>query len=114
MKVITEKDALLARNALLKKGNKLGACAIYMLISDHAKEIDTLTVTKLRPMAEAREQGLKRVLACFFGCSNHFNIIEQNGDKYWSDGEDDYHSDNEFIGWLPIPIYKPELTGDGE
>lgn len=71
------------------------------------EEIDTLTVSKLRPMCEAREQNIKRVLVCYFGFSNVFHIVEQNGDKYWTDGEDDYHSDNEFIGWLPLPIYKP-------
>lgn len=96
MKIITEEDAILARNALLKKGNNLGACAIDMLISDHAKEIDTLTVSKLRPMVDApiREVVLLKSKSKKI---NHLvqQVVTENTRYLW-------------VGWLPMPIYKPE------
>ena len=109
MKAITQERLLTYWMDLFAGKDRLAELELLRTLIKECEEIDTLTVSKLRPMCEAREHGIKRVLACYFGFSNVFHIVEQNGDKYWTDGEDDYHSDNEFIGWLPLPIYKPEL-----
>lgn len=87
------------------------ACLESLLSDGFMEEIDTLTVSKLRPMCEARDEEDafdKSILVSYVGCPGVFHVVEQNGSNYWSDGEDDYHSDSEFIGWIPMPIYKPE------
>ena len=111
MKVITEKDAILARNALLKKGNNLGACAIDMLISDHLQEIDTLTVSKLRPMCDAPKDG-----SVFLSKHDYDEGLEEtwlNG-EYFDTSQYCGLTAEDFDGWIPKPTYKPELTGEVE
>ena len=105
MKAIIEEDAMLARNALLKKGNNLGACAIDMLISDHAKEIDTLTVSKLRPMCDAPIDD--ETILCVGDRYNIFFKVYFDG-EYYKDDHNDIYDKKYFIGWIPMPIYKPE------
>jgi len=54
MKVITEEDLIARRNKLLKQGKNIAACMVDELIHE-CKEIDTLTVSRLRPHDEAME-----------------------------------------------------------
>lgn len=111
MKVITEEDAILARNALLKKGNKLGACAIDMLISDHAKEIDTLTVSKLRPMVDAPKDGEYFMAYCHPTSQKIGMFFPYRYDEdieTYVDEDDDEMCIDVVLGWIPMPIYKPE------
>lgn len=110
MKVITEerlKEILSSRvypewviEGLIR--NELQECG-----SIH-EENGQIIVDELRPMSDARNLGVKRCLAVFVGYPDCFHIVEQYADTYWSDGEDDWHRDDEFIGWVPCPIYRPK------
>lgn len=75
------------------------------------EENGQIIVDELRPMSEARQLGIDRCLAVFVDYPQYFHIVEQNDDKYWSDGEDDWLTDDEFVGFMPMPIYQPK---DGE
>ena len=76
------------------------------------EENGQIIVDELRPMSEARELGIGRCLAVFIDYPQHFHIVEKCCvDRYWSDGEDDCHTDDEFVGFMPMPIYQPK---DGE
>ncbi len=66
-------------------------------------ELDELTVTKLRPMSEAKHDSTR-----ILGFINNEFVKISSYDKYWSDGDDDYISDDEIEGWIPMPQYKPE------
>ena len=72
------------------------------------EENGQIIVDELRPMSQARELGIDRCLAVFVDYPQHFHIVEQYTDKYWSDGEDYWHADDEFIGFMPMPIYRPK------
>lgn len=105
MKVITEERLKEIYEDIANSGVRV---VLYMLMQE-CKE--TLTVSNLRPMREARDEEDaydKRILVSYVDYPGVFHVVEQNGSNYWSDGEDDYHSDSEFIGWIPLPIYKPE------
>lgn len=112
MKVITEESLIIARNALLKKGNNLGACAIDMLISDHLKEIDILTVSKLRPMGEHPEIPANKM--CCYLLLYSVNMSVPRICRFDLHNGFDADARKSGIGWLYLPTYKPESTGDGE
>ena len=79
-------------------------------IINDIKETDTLTVSKLRPMCEAPINSEKFI--ALIKSNRNFIIISSfgNSGKYWTDGCcNDLMINDEFIGWLPLPIYKPEL-----
>lgn len=65
---------------------------------------DTLTVSKLRPMSELPKNA-NSVMAAY---------EDERGDIYFDITssqciEDEYSfSSEEYIGWIPLPIYKPE------
>lgn len=65
---------------------------------------DTLTVSKLRPMSELSKNA-NSVMAAY---------EDERGDIYFDITssqciEDEYSfSSEEYIGWIPLPIYKPE------
>ena len=59
-------------------------------------------------MSEARSLGITRCLVAFVGYPDCLHIVDRYADKYWSDGEDDWHSDDEFMGWIPMPEYRPD------
>lgn len=76
-------------------------------LSSKLKEIDTLTVSRLRPMVDAPRDGTDVQLAnksgrfiygCNYGLGNSKWVIPGIGS----------YDDNDFLGWLPMPIYKPE------
>jgi len=111
MKVITEKELIEHRNNLLRQDKNIAACLVNDLIGEF-KEIDTLTVSKLRPMCDEPEipsgKFSVHVLVYFMDMSTPSikRVDLHNG----------FDSDamRNGIGWIPIPTYKPELTGDGE
>lgn len=77
------------------------------LATEECKEIDTLTVSKLRPMSEAIEHDADRVLAWRVGRLEKPVIIERYAGEYWLEGQDFHIPRNELIGWIPLPIYEP-------
>ncbi len=68
--------------------------------------VDTLTVSKLRPMSDANEYKNDSVLICLKGDSNlheaHFNVL---GRVFVCE---QFHSFDECDGFIPMPVYKPE------
>ena len=106
MKVITEEEAKYFRDHLVKQDRNIGACAIDELITEHLEEIDTLTVSKLRPMADAPNDG------SIFLAKHEFN---DELEETWSTGGGEFSTSqftdlpiDTFDGWIPKPIYKPE------
>ena len=68
------------------------------------QEIDTLTVSKLRPMCDAKIGN--QILLCVddYGIVSGYKSSNE-GDAF---GNGCYFRPDELIGWLPLPIYKPE------
>ncbi len=70
-----------------------------------------IVVTELLPMSEAPRVCGGRVIAVPIE-NNEISIIESDGGKYWSLPRctyiEDYITDDNFVGWLPMPKYKPE------
>jgi len=107
MKVITEERLI---TLLDSEKSYLFNMSVRMLLINSLQEIDTLTVSKLRPMCDAPKDG---------------TLIEvwhkkspDPREAYFSFGffivDDDDVAENELAGWVPKIIYKPKLTGDGE
>ena len=74
------------------------------------KEIDTLIVSKLRPMCDAPKEGyflvettsVNGLVSCRSIGGGYFTIPEYCCDFFR----------HELKGWIPKPIYKPALTGE--
>lgn len=114
MKVITEEDVNFICNVIDGVEDRLDDLDkrnIITLLRGHLQEIDTLTVSKLRPMCDAPEDG-----SVFLSKHDYDEGLEET----WADGE--YFDTSQycgltaenFDGWIPKPTYKPELTGNGE
>jgi len=105
MKVITEEDLIARRNKLLKQGKNIAACMVDELIHE-CKEIDTLTVSRLRPMVDLYEHSItsnQKLLAYRYG--DETPVVLYSISKSQLNNLYEY---DEFIGWIPMPIYKPE------
>ena len=105
MKVITEERLILLRNNLAETGKNKEACLIDYLITDVLKEIDILTVSKLRPIVDAPIDD--ETILCVGERYNTFLKVYFDG-VYYKDDHDDLYDKGYFIGWIPMPIYKPE------
>jgi len=117
MKVITE-ERLIAKQELLEDKNNRPCEYLdgkqYMIdeLIESCEEIDTLTVSKLRPMGEVIgytggdilvytayqdnpgfESYIFDVLVCEY--------IGYDGNELMTDGQ-------QYLGWIPMPTYKPE------
>jgi len=75
-------------------------------LSAKLEEIDTLTVSKLRPMVDAPNDG------SIFLAKHEFN---DELEETWSTGGGEFSTSqfcdlliDTFEGWIPKPIYKPE------
>jgi hypothetical protein len=77
---------------------------IQSLIDDYLIEIDTLTVSKLRPMSEAPRDG-SAFLVCFNGSATLNEGYFDSIGNIWV-GEL-YDKPENFDGWIAMPIYKP-------
>jgi len=111
MKVITE-ERLIEFIHNVGEDSQVNCSYLLKLL----EEIDTLTVSKLRPMVDAND--FAGDIQVFYSADyreseiyyynkasqRHFDIDSQP--LFW---DDDYT-----IGFVPAIIYKPELTGDGE
>ncbi len=112
MKIITEERLKEISNNLLKAIMTEEHEIVEILLHDHMQELDTLIVSKLRPMCDAlvcndpmaayhiKE---KRMLQIEFDC------LTGKWDTLIGQCED-----SEFSGFELMPTYKPELAGDGE
>ena len=112
MKVITE-EYLIDRLKESVELCRFGEANVIQSIIDDFEEIDTLTVSKLRPMCDAPKDGSDVQLAnksgrFIYGCNDGL------GNSKWVIPGIGSYDDSDFLGWLPMPIYKPELTGEVE
>lgn len=109
MKVITEKDARFACNVINEIDgiiSKVVKKHLIDLIEGNIKEIDTLTVSKLRPMYDAPKTGGD--ILCVMHGSQEMYVAFYNKDKWEIPGAEIFLEDDSIVGWLPMPIYKPE------
>lgn len=103
MKVITEE-----RLMYLIENDGDGSKVYCTVSTADLEELDTLTVTKLRPMSEAQRKPPQFILAC-----NHHNelfkvqYVVQYGRWFLEDGHTSF-KDDALIGWIPMPTYNPE------
>jgi len=106
MKAITEKRLIQIKQEWFEKYWLKESMAIDHLINTELQEIDTLTVSKLRPMCDAPKNGKFLVVLntedAFHECS------------FLSDGRVKIGTVairiKYCIGWIPCAIYKPELA----
>ena len=68
------------------------------------EEIDTLTVNKLRPMCDAPIDD--ETILCVGRKYNTFIKVYYDGVHYKDDHNELYNYED-FIGWIPYPVYKP-------
>lgn len=104
MKVITEEDfgGLLFEvhgNKLLIDRNELIA---------KFKELDQLTVSKLRPMSEAPKEGEVEILVKIIDIDSL--QIAYYFEGRWVEPGDKPYEEGSLQGWLPMPIYKREQS----
>lgn len=102
MRVLTE-EALLYRLNRAKDPAMIGFIAALI---HECQEIDTLTVSKLRPMCNVPKDG-QWFLGYYKGIyCEYFERL-----KYSAIGElrssDDEFEEEDILGWIPMPIYWP-------
>lgn len=107
MKVITEErlHELLTEAIFNGKDCEI----ISQLIDNELKEIDTLTVSKLRPMVDAVSDPNKRYKKFLFKRIDREGLDQGQFDTYgnvWINGNAYYPDQLE--GWAEFPIYNPE------
>ena len=108
MKVITEEEVNFICNVIDGVEDRLDDFDkrnIITLLRGHLEEIDTLTVTKLRPMVDAPVDD--ETILCVGDSYNTFLKVYFDG-EYYKDDHNDIYDKEYFIGWVPMPIYKPE------
>lgn len=92
MKVITEERL---RELLGKANNALLGCLLTELLEEECQELDTLTVTRLRPMSDIP---IGEIVLMKIKLMDSFYATVISEDDYL-DGCD---------GWIPMPRYEPE------
>lgn len=106
MKVITE-ERLIALKKEYKGG--LNRAILDWLINNECQEIDTLTVSKLRPMCNVPKDG-QWFLGYYKGIyCEYFERLKYSGISGELRSSDDEFEEEDIIGWIPMPIYKPEV-----
>ena len=104
MKAITEKELIEFFKSIYH--NKFNQDEIFVMLKTRMKEIDTLTVSKLRPMEDApRDRG--SILCVLNGSENLQEMYFAYG-LWWLSGVDMYFNEDHINGWVPKLIYKPE------
>lgn len=78
---------------------------LLVTLLSHVEEIDILTVSRLRPMCDAPIDD--QTILCVGKTYNTFLKVYFDGVHY-KDDHDDLYDKEYFIGWIPMPIYKPE------
>ena len=99
MKVITEEKLM---NYIKSSG--IVASVYASSLNNLLEEIDTLAVSKLRPMSEAPRDG-SSFLVCFNGSETLNEGYFDSIGNIWV-GEL-YDKPENFEGWVPMPEYKP-------
>lgn len=102
MKVITEERLRDLRANAWAKGHDNEYVIYDYLMEGFMKELDTLTVTKLRPMSEIHDGDILVKWIQENGLIGAFYVdgwVYVNGSNY---------KPEEFQGWIPIPKYEPE------
>jgi len=101
MKVITEERL----REIFEAESDRGIVSVKDLLNHELQEIDTLTVSQLRPMSDAPIDD--ETILCVGERYNTFLKVYFDG-VYYKDDHDDLYDKEYFIGWIPMPIYKPE------
>jgi hypothetical protein len=101
MKVITEERL----REIFEAESDRGIVSVKDLLNHELQEIDALTVSKLRPMCDASIDD--QTILCVGKTYNTFLKVYFDGVHY-KDDHDDLYDKEYFIGWIPMPIYKPE------
>jgi len=115
MKVITEKRLIEIKKELDDdRGGEFINCMQSTINSlfHELKEIDTLTVTKPRPMCDKPEVPSNKMSAYVLVYSVGMSVPRIS--RFDLHNGFDTEARRSGIGWLYLPTYKPELTGDGE
>lgn len=111
MKVITEEDVNFICNVIDGVDNSLDVIDknnIVHLLQSHLQKIDTLTVSKLRPMRDAPDDINILIDHDFSSMITESRAITRKLIIITSAGFEVDYAD--CSGWLPMPIYKPGLT----
>ncbi len=101
MKVITEERL----REIFEAESDRGIVSVKDLLNHELQEIDTLTVSRLRPMVDAPVDD--ETILCVGDRYNTFLKVYFDG-EYYKDDHNDIYDKEYFIGWIPMPIYKPE------
>ncbi len=108
MKVITEERLQDRYDSIVDEGSlySQGAMDILDSLMQECQEIDTLTVSKLRPMQDLK---IGEFAICYsddpfldsekYKKIDDHNVVNINGSEF---------DINDFIGWIPVPTHKPE------
>lgn len=73
-------------------------------LKNSLQEIDTLTVSKLRPMCAAKIGNQILIVVDDYGIVSGYKS-SNDGDAF---GNGHYFKADEVLGWLPLPVYEPE------
>lgn len=76
------------------------------LLINECQELDTLEVSKLRPMCEAPRDESPFLASPSYNNSEYLKETYFNGEYFSYEGYELDQSD--FKGWIPMPTYKPE------
>jgi len=88
---------------------------LLVAMIDQCQELDTLTVTRLRPMSDAPRDG--RYIRVYWEtgfpgewCDDFvfWNERFQGWERDWVDPEDEVLQDRNFDGFIDLPRYEPE------
>lgn len=104
MKVITEERLREIKESMPDGQSKL---FVHGIITQ-CQELDTLTVTRLRPMSDIPDEE-SVILFDRFGMSHEGQKYCGNYLKVYVNGFiEDWRDFTDYIGWLPFPRYEPE------
>ncbi len=103
MKVITEERLI----ELLESTRRVSSKDLLGVLIYECQELYTLTVGKLRPMCDAPRDG-EWFLGYYKGvASEYFEILFFSVSGKLRSHRDEFNEED-VLGWIPMPIYKPE------
>lgn len=109
MKVITEERLAEILNYPID-GEVSGEALLHHLINNECQELDTLTVTRLRPMSDLMSiNDYSYFVLAFKDSKQEFVRVRQSSnDEVFCADTGKFHNINQFSGFIPMPRYEPE------
>ncbi len=108
MKVITEEDLIARRNKFIKQCKNIAACIVDELLYD-CKELDTVTVSKLRPMCDLLKlKDYKTEVLATRDSETFMRIRQSSDDEVYCFKLGKYFPSSQFIGWIHAPVINLE------